>query len=288
MSIGYSDFLQPAENQYVWNELKPNIDGHFKMHTFRTNSRGLRDKEYTFEKPKNTYRVAVIGDSYTLGDGVEANEIYHSVLEKKLNGLSDSIHFEFINFGLSGYDMLNYLGVIEAKAMAYDPDLILIGFCGNNDDDLPEAKQYTETFKGYIYSECSWAIQRFQIIRTVANYINIRGRKKMENATDEKAERKKAFVKKMFGEFNRVKKETAVPFMVFYMDMQDASPEKAKMVKQLCTENEFTFIDSSPTVRPINDISKYWFHDSDHHPNELMHGMYAEILMREFVQIKVP
>ena len=288
VAIGYSDYLQPAENQYVWNELKPNIEDRFKMHTFRTNSKGLRDKEYIIKKPKNTYRVAVIGDSYSLGDGVEAEEIYHSILEEKLNNLSDSIQFEFINFGLSGYDMLNYLGVIEAKAMAYNPDLILIGFCGNNDDDLPEARQYTEPFKGYIYSEWSWAVQRFQIIRTVANYINIHGRKKNETAVDEKSKRKKEFVKNIFSEFKRVEKEQTIPFMVFYMHMQDASPEKAKMVNDLCEKNNFRFIDSSPTVEKIADISKYWFHDSDHHPNEMMHGIYAELLMREFVRVEVP
>lgn len=125
------------------------MDDYFKMKPIKTNSRGLRDKEYPLEKPPGTYRVAVIGDSFTFGDGVNAEEVYHSILEERLNRLSDSLRFEFINFGLAGYDLLNYLGVVEHKAMAYDPDLILIGFCGNNDDDLPEAKQWTEPFTRY-------------------------------------------------------------------------------------------------------------------------------------------
>ncbi|HFA47682.1 MAG TPA: SGNH/GDSL hydrolase family protein [Bacteroidetes bacterium] len=288
VSIGYSGYLQPAEDQHVWYELKPDIDGLFKMHIIRTNSRGLRDQEYSFKKPPNTYRVAVIGDSFTFGDGVNAEDTYHAILEKKLNGLSDSTKVEFINFGIAGYDLLNYLGVMEAKAMAYDPDLILVGFCGNNDDDLPEARQYNEPFTGYRYVEWSWAVQRFQIFRTVANYMTIRRRKRNELANDEQSERKKQFVRDMFGEFRRVKTEHDIPLMVFYLSMADAAPEKAKLVAGLCKENGFPFIDSSPVVDGLDDISEYWFHDSDHHPNEKMHRIYADILLKSFVEVQLP
>ena len=288
VSIGYSGYLRPADDQAVWYELRPHIDGLFKMHPIRTNSQGLRDKEYALKKPPNTYRVAVIGDSFTFGDGVDAEDVYHSILEKKLNGLSDSLRFEFINFGLAGYDLLNYLGTIEAKAMAYQPDLILIGFCGNNDDSLPEARQY-EPFTGYRWSEWSWAIQRFQLIRTVANYISIRRRLHDEaNVGDAKSLEKKEFVREMFGQFRRVKTEHGIPLMVAYLSMADAAPEKAEMVAALCQEHGFGFVDTSPTVEALDDISEYWFHDSDHHPNEKMHRIYADILLKSFVEIQVP
>jgi GDSL-like Lipase/Acylhydrolase family len=286
-AIGYSGFIRPADDQYVWYELKPNVDDYFKMKPIKTNSRGLRDKEYPFEKPPGTYRVAVIGDSFTFGDGVHADEVYHAILEERLNRLSDSLRFEFINFGLAAYDLLNYYGVIRAKAMAYDPDLILVGFCGNNDDDLPEARQWTEPFTRYKYAGYSWFIQHFQIIRTVANNISIQRRKETA-VKDRKLEKKTEFVTEMFARFNEVQQECQVPFMVYYLSMADAPPEKAGLIASLCDTNDFMFVDSSPAINSIEDISRYWFHKTDRHPNAAMHNIYADILMRYFARIKEP
>ena len=286
--IGYSGFIRPADDQYVWYELKPNLDDLFKMQKIKTNRQGLRDKEYAIEKPKNTFRVAVIGDSYTFGDGVSMEEAYHSVTETQLNLLSDSIQFEFINFGIAGYDLLNYLGVIEKKALEYNPDLILIGFCGNNDDDLPEKRQYTERFTKFKYTDYRFFIRNFQLVRTVANFIGMQKRKKNEINKNEKHFRKVAFVKDMFSQFNKIKKEYKTPILVYYLSMNDADPEKAKMINELCKKNNLEFVDSSPIVSKINDISEYWFHPTDHHPNAAMHQLYADILLKSFVSINLP
>lgn len=54
----------------------------------RINSRGFRDYEYTIEKPQNTYRIIVLGDSFTFGLGVELNETYPKLLEESINNVS--------------------------------------------------------------------------------------------------------------------------------------------------------------------------------------------------------
>src|SRR2546430_1564409 len=48
----------------------------------KINSLGMRDREYSVEKPKGTYRILVLGDSYTFGSGVQADETYAKLLEK--------------------------------------------------------------------------------------------------------------------------------------------------------------------------------------------------------------
>ena len=42
----------------------------------RINSRGLRDREHSSEPAPQTFRVAVIGDSFTAGLHVDLEEIY--------------------------------------------------------------------------------------------------------------------------------------------------------------------------------------------------------------------
>lgn len=281
VTIGYTGFLQPADNQYVWYEVKPNLDELFKMRRMTTNSRGLRDQEYSLKKPANTYRVAVIGDSFTFGDGVDNDSVYHAIVEQKLNAQSDSLQFEFLNFGVAGYDLLNYLGVIQAKALAYEPDLILIGFCGNNDDDLADEAQWNQPFTGYKHQEYSWFIKNLLLVRTVGSLIGSRRRLKGE-ASGNKRELKIPFVKKMFGMLGEVQRETEIPFAVMYLSMADAAPSKAQLVKEMCAREQFDFIDSSPVVDTISEIGQYWVHPTDHHPNEAMHQKYADILLKYF------
>ena len=55
------------------------------MVPFKTNKIGLRDKEYILKKPLHTYRVAVFGDSWTVGSGVKEENIYSSLLEDYYN-----------------------------------------------------------------------------------------------------------------------------------------------------------------------------------------------------------
>jgi hypothetical protein len=281
VTIGYTGFLQPADDQYVWYEVKPNLNELFKMRQMTTNSQGLRDQEYSLKKPANTYRVAVIGDSFTFGDGVDNDSVYHAIVEQKLNSKSDSLQIELLNFGVAGYDLLNYLGVIQAKALAYEPDLILIGFCGNNDDDLADEAQWNQPFTGYKHQEYSWFIKNLLLVRTIGSLIGSRRRLKGE-ASGNKRELKIPFVKKMFGMLGEVQRETDVPFAVFYLSMADAAASKAQLVKEMCDRENFDFIDSSPVVDTISDISRFWVHPTDHHPNEAMHKIYSEVLLEYF------
>jgi hypothetical protein len=61
------------------------------------NSYGLRDREYSVEKPPNVYRIVMLGDSTTLGWGVPEEQTVAKILERELNtascpGLSEWQH----------------------------------------------------------------------------------------------------------------------------------------------------------------------------------------------------
>ncbi len=50
-----------------------------------TNCQGLRDRDHTFEKPSNVYRIAVLGDSFTEALQVEQPQTFWAILEDELN-----------------------------------------------------------------------------------------------------------------------------------------------------------------------------------------------------------
>jgi hypothetical protein len=114
----------PMDSGLVF-ELKPNVDGYFKLVPFRTNSRGLRDREYSVQKPENTFRVAVLGSSFALPAGVAIEDAFHSLLEEWFADELAPKRCEFINFAVGMYNPRHVLAMLETRALAYEPDLIL-------------------------------------------------------------------------------------------------------------------------------------------------------------------
>ncbi|KKW38861.1 MAG: hypothetical protein UY85_C0021G0011 [Candidatus Peribacteria bacterium GW2011_GWB1_54_5] len=56
--------------------LKKNATGLYWGGAYTTNSYGFRGKEIPLEKPANTVRVLVVGDSVSFGHGVNDNQIF--------------------------------------------------------------------------------------------------------------------------------------------------------------------------------------------------------------------
>src|SRR6266850_1022453 len=71
--------------------------------TIATDSLGLRDREYDLDDV--AARIVVIGDSYTFGFGVEAEETFPKVAERELMRTSLA-GVEVVNAGVNGYGPL--------------------------------------------------------------------------------------------------------------------------------------------------------------------------------------
>jgi hypothetical protein len=114
-------------------ELVPNADRHFMLTRVQVNSQGWRDRESPLAKPTDTFRVAVIGDSVTQAFGVDIEEAYHSRLEAHCIPPAGFSRCEFLNFGIAGYGLVDYVTLLERRVLAYEPDHILVGLYPRND-----------------------------------------------------------------------------------------------------------------------------------------------------------
>ena len=83
------------------------------------NSLGYRDREPPPKDP-NRYRIAVIGDSFTWGQGIEAAERFSNLIEARLGP-----RYEVLNFGIPGHDMPQHLEVLE-QVLPMRPDFVLL------------------------------------------------------------------------------------------------------------------------------------------------------------------
>jgi len=129
---------------FTWDPhtgVAPRPGAHGSWHTaeydvlVRINSQGLRDREHLLQKPPNTFRIAVLGDSYTEALQVPMEKDYSSVLERALTGCS-SLHgqtVEVMNFGVNSFTTAQQLLRLRERVWPYSPDLVILSFdTGNN------------------------------------------------------------------------------------------------------------------------------------------------------------
>ncbi|MBS3136889.1 SGNH/GDSL hydrolase family protein [Candidatus Woesearchaeota archaeon] len=107
-----------------WNEFNQYIS---------TNSRGLRDYEYSYEKINNSFRILMLGDSFVEGVEVAAENTTSKLLEKQLNQLENGIHYDVINFGVGGYGTSQELAYLERDGIKYSPDVVVLHIFPKND-----------------------------------------------------------------------------------------------------------------------------------------------------------
>ena len=99
---------------YIWKK-EGFSEGHF-------NSHGFRDVERRYEKPSGTFRIAILGDSYTEGLQVPLERTFPFLLESRLNAASLGTRFEVLNLGQSGFGTTDEYGRWLHFGTRYDPD----------------------------------------------------------------------------------------------------------------------------------------------------------------------
>jgi len=108
-----------------------------KWDTFQTNSWGFRDDEFFLSKPADTVRIAVLGDSITAAQNVSQHNRFTELLATCLNNGGHSKKFEVMNFGVGGYNTLQEVATLRTKVLPFQPDIVLIAYCLN--DNLPNS-----------------------------------------------------------------------------------------------------------------------------------------------------
>jgi len=101
----------------------------------KINSAGLRDIEHSFIKKKNTYRIAILGDSFAEARAVNIQDTFWFKLKNNLKNCKNNkfTNTEIINFGISEYGTTQQFLTLKHYVWKYDPDLILLAFFSGND-----------------------------------------------------------------------------------------------------------------------------------------------------------
>lgn len=266
--------------------------------TIRTNSMGIRsDREFTFAKPDGVFRIAVLGDSFTFGYGVEAEQTYSALLERRLQ--KRGINAEVLNLGVSGAGTAEELIMLKERGSKFDPDMVVLGYCTNDIKNNTASMLYALNGKGSIIRKrkeylpavkvrdflYSFAVYRFLAERSHLLYFlrnslseflqerQIRKNIARESLSSQDEERLTAA---LLHEIKRTCERQGAMFLL--LDIPSASIRSSLPRRFLTTVTDEDIIDLQPTFKKRMKATKLYWTRSDGHWTPDGHQIAAELL----------
>ncbi len=125
-----------GEVEHLFSDFSPKLPSWAERREqwhLRTNALGFRDDEMSEHKPPGTFRIAVMGDSWTVGTNVEREDTYPFQLARRLQEEFPHGRFEVLNFGVIGG--ASAVGErLLPRVLAFTPDVIVLAYAQNDED----------------------------------------------------------------------------------------------------------------------------------------------------------
>ena len=266
------------------------VGQHGPAPAIRVNSIGFRDRDVPPTSDK--YRIAVVGDSFTWGQGVEEKDRFSDLIEQALGP-----GYEVFNFGRPGNNMPEHLDVLS-QALAITPDFILLQLY-INDWETPSMQRPTP--KPLLPDAWNRALEQqsilYDLLRnqwdTVQEKIGITDSyaKYMErNLRDPNSSNAKQAYGQL-GEFIDRAHATHVGVGVVLFPAPDSLGPRGRDypfrylhegAAHVCAERNVPFLDLLPQYSTVDDPKTLWVGPFDAHPNAMSNRMAAEAILTRF------
>jgi lysophospholipase L1-like esterase len=233
-----------------------------------TNSLGLRNPELG---EKQAYRIAVFGDSFTLGWGVSEEETYVRALERLLRQDCE-LPVELINLGIGNYNTAQVAEAISRQAAGLAPDLIIYGFYWN--DGEPVQAEPTGLFERNLYLSVFWRKIRMRLLARGSGFVE-------HYSSHFEGENWESF-RTDLELLMRAANSAGAPLLAALLP--ELRPTRGKQVEESYRKVEEFFRQSGIPVANLagrmESSPAYWVAADDPHPNALAQAEIAALLKK--------
>ena len=251
-------------------EFKPNLSGFHHLAPLHTNSRGLRDIEYTLAKPFNSFRVAVVGSSFTVPSGVAIEHAFHSLLEDRLSNEFTPTRYEFMNFAVDAHRPSQILRMLEGRALAYNPDLILVGASPG------ATRLFLRAWNGQPtklrVSPVSHPVFDSFFLKLVES------RRRADKPKPVGQVPKRPENPTVIERLGRIRAQTGIPVVIVRLSFSATEPLPVEVaVRKQAEADGLYFVDTSTSFRGT-DPRDFWIHGLNSHPNARANAIFADVV----------
>ena len=97
-----------------WNQKHPPV----------VNRWGFREREFSQKRPSSAYRIAVVGDSFTYGQGISIEDRLTNITDRRLKKISK--RYEVLNFGRPGTETIDHVEILKNIVLDVQPNYVLL------------------------------------------------------------------------------------------------------------------------------------------------------------------
>lgn len=261
-----------TEPSISW-ELKPDQDTFMRLVRLRTNSWGMRDREYPLAKPEGTFRVAVLGSSYSLPAGVEIEDAYHSVLEERLSAELAPRSYEFLNFAVGAHMPSQSVAMLIHRALRFDPDLVIVSA---TQMALPHfLLEWDQPPRPQVLDQISSGPRSF-LVELVKSRLQLLPERIGLRRPGFPGRRPKG--PDVIAKLAEISRRHGLPIVLFRIAYDPVAPTPVeRAIERRVRAAGMYYVDSREAFRGT-DPHDSWIHELDPHPDARAHAVFADVL----------
>lgn len=268
-------------------ELRPGLDetvGRDQVR-IRVNAAGFRDDvDYPLAKAPGTYRIVVLGDSFTFAGKVQLGETFPRLLGQLLDSSDPSRQHQVLNLSVPGYNTEQEMLRLKEQGLRYDPDLVIVAFVLNDTSPMQQLVPAKPHFSPALHA----FLKRLDLVQFVYRKYKETDLRWRIRAFPEKFKQDELTegtlgwgrVEASLEEMKRISSANGSQLLVviwpILVDLNGQYPHGSKhdLVARTCEHLGIPALDLLPTFTGL-EASTLWANPQDHHPNARAHRLAA-------------
>jgi lysophospholipase L1-like esterase len=276
-----------SSDPLIGHNHRPNRHAMLMGVQFDTNSKGLRDRELSYEKPPGKLRIVMLGDSLTVGWGVKFEETFPKRIERLY--ADRGIPAEVINTGVGNYNTIQEVEYYITEGYKYNPDIVVLNFFVNDAEPVPTAHP-PPTILRICYS-CIFVASRIDsLFRKIFAkkdwadyYLGLYG----DDGEAKGWLDAKAYITKLAAFTKAQGAKLLIANLPELHDVQHYRLQKiTDLVHEAANENSVPFVDLLPYLQGVPS-PELWVTPPDPHPNGLAHKLFAGGIFQALEKLSV-
>jgi hypothetical protein len=270
---------------FLYWDMPPNLntrDPENPRYDLVTNSHGMTDKEYALEKPPDTWRVALLGDSITRGHGAPFGTAYEFLLEDRLN----EDHFaprgqrlEILNFAVGGYRITQLVDVAIERVPEFSPDVYVLPL-----SELSVFRNWGDHVATLVQNDLDL---KYDFLRQMVREAGLRPSDPVGTIAAKLARFRLPTLRWALGEVRAAAAANNAELLVILIangSHPETLEEQFVGVRDLLADLKMPYVDLLDAFADVDDPVRYRVSDRNTHPNERGHRRLYERLHEEILQ----